>query len=315
MRRDASQPRDRQRQLVEVPRGVAARGRASGCPAWCGRTSRAESSGVRPAPSRRPETDQYSRKSSLNRAGTGLSISVTRWPSSSSSAAVFSVSSAPPELASRDNRSAYTPRCAVALARPGYVTDGRQLRVAVPLVPFAVERRGVAHRAGQHPVGDELQRHLPHACSSRGSRPRGRFQPHQAVAGGRDPDRPAAVIGVRDRHHARGHERTGPRRRGAGGVLGFHGLRTGPSRGCSAEALKPNSDSCVLPSGTRPVDRNTRANSPSSAAGRGSQASVPSHRRHARDGDVVLDERRHPVEVAAVRAGRRARRRARSNAS
>src|SRR3954468_15479117 len=36
---------------------------------------------------------------------------------------------------------------------------------------------------------------------------------------------------------------------------GFHGLRTGPNRGCSAEALKPNSDSRVLPSGTRPVAR------------------------------------------------------------
>ena len=56
---------------------------------------------------------------------------------------------------------------------------------------------------------------------------------------------------------------------------GFHGLRTGPIRGCSADALKPNSDICVLPSGTRPVDRKTRANAPSARIGRGSHASVP----------------------------------------
>jgi len=35
----------------------------------------------------------------------------------------------------------------------------------------------------------------------------------------------------------------------------FHGLRTGPIRGCSAEALNPNSDICVLPSGVIPVAR------------------------------------------------------------
>ena len=54
-----------------------------------------------------------------------------------------------------------------------------------------------------------------------------------------------------------------------------HGLRTGPCRGCSADALKPNSGIRVLPSGISPVDRNTLVKSPSAAAGRGSQASVP----------------------------------------
>src|SRR5579884_950401 len=37
-----------------------------------------------------------------------------------------------------------------------------------------------------------------------------------------------------------------------------HGLRTGPSRGCSAEALNPNSDNCVLPTEVKPVARNSR---------------------------------------------------------
>src|ERR1044072_6633948 len=54
-----------------------------------------------------------------------------------------------------------------------------------------------------------------------------------------------------------------------------HGLRTGLMRGCSAEPLKPNSDTCVLPNGSSPVPRKTRANAPSAGIGCGSHASVP----------------------------------------
>ena len=53
------------------------------------------------------------------------------------------------------------------------------------------------------------------------------------------------------------------------------GLRTGPRRGCSADALKPYSDIWLLPSGTSPVARNIRAKSPSLRAGRPIQVSVP----------------------------------------
>src|ERR1700742_4410120 len=52
----------------------------------------------------------------------------------------------------------------------------------------------------------------------------------------------------------------------------FHGLRTGPSRGCSAEALKPYSDIWVLPSGVIPVARYVRANSLSAFGGGGGHA-------------------------------------------
>src|SRR6201996_7802789 len=55
----------------------------------------------------------------------------------------------------------------------------------------------------------------------------------------------------------------------------FHGLRTAPSRGCSAEALKPYSDIWVLPSDVIPVARYSRAKSPSRSAGRGVHASAP----------------------------------------
>jgi hypothetical protein len=47
------------------------------------------------------KNDQYTRKSFMNCGGTGLSICVTLWPSSSSSAAVLSVSSPISGLASR----------------------------------------------------------------------------------------------------------------------------------------------------------------------------------------------------------------------
>src|ERR1700733_5881508 len=55
----------------------------------------------------------------------------------------------------------------------------------------------------------------------------------------------------------------------------FHGLRTGPRRGCSAAALNPNSDSRVLPRHTGPVARYNSVNSPSAAAGCGAHASAP----------------------------------------
>src|ERR1700735_3218394 len=56
--------------------------------------------------------------------------------------------------------------------------------------------------------------------------------------------------------------------------LVFHGLRTGPSLGCSAEALKPYSDIWVLPNGVMPVARYIRVKSLSTSAGRGGPASV-----------------------------------------
>ena len=85
---------------------------------------------------------------------------------------------------------------------------------------------------------------------------------------------------------------------------GFHGLRTGPILGCSAEPLNPNSDICVLP---KRIQSGAQIHPGPCAVGR-HRMRIPRvgalHRRHALDGDVVLDERRHPVEVAAVRTRR-----------
>ena len=48
----------------------------------------------------------------------------------------------------------------------------------------------------------------------------GRLEPDQPVDGRRDPDRAAAVVGVRERDRAGRHQRRRTGRRGAGGVLG-----------------------------------------------------------------------------------------------
>jgi hypothetical protein len=53
------------------------------------------------------------------------------------------------------------------------------------------------------------------------------------------------------------------------------GVRTAPSRGCSAAALKPYSESWLLPSGISPVARYIRAKSPSRGAGWPTQESAP----------------------------------------
>ena len=54
-----------------------------------------------------------------------------------------------------------------------------------------------------------------------------------------------------------------------------HGLRTGPNRGCSADALNPNSDNCVLPSEVRLVPRYSLVKMLSAAASKGAHASAP----------------------------------------
>ena len=73
--------------------------------------------------------------------------------------------------------------------------------------------RGVGHRARQHAVAGQ-----PRVAEVRPARhaPAARLQPHQAAAGGRDPDRSAAVVAVRERQHP-GRDR---RRRAAARATG-----------------------------------------------------------------------------------------------
>ena len=85
-------------------------------------------------------------------------------------------------------------------ARLGDVADRGELRVAVGPLGLSQERRGVAHRARHHPVGDEVKRH-PGGLLVQRQPPARRLQTDKAVARRGNSDRPAAVVGVRDRHH------------------------------------------------------------------------------------------------------------------
>ena len=84
----------------------------------------------------------------------------------------------------------------------------------------------------------------------------------------------------------------------------FQGLRTGPSRGCSALGEKPYSLSWLLPSGTSPVARYIRAKSPSRFAGTGVPGVGALHGRHPGDLDVVLDPGRYAGEEPRPRVPR-----------
>src|ERR1700722_16755929 len=94
----------------------------------------------------------------------------------------------------------------------------------------------------------------------------------------------------------------------------FHGLRTGPSRGCSAAALKPYSDIWVLPSDVIPVARYVHANSLAASAGRGGHASVPRIVGNPATSTLSLMKVGTPLKKPA-RAGAAAWARARSKAS
>ena len=157
----------------------------------------------------------------------------------------------------------------------GDVADGRQLRVAVHAFGFAEERRGVAHRPGDARRWRRCAAASGAVCLSSGSRPRVGLSPTRPLqaAGIRIEPPPSLACAIGTTPAAT--NAPAPDDDAPAVWSGFHGLRTGPSRGCSADALKPNSDIWVLPSGDSPVARKTRAKSPSARAGRGSHASVP----------------------------------------
>ena len=104
----------------------------------------------------------------------------------------------------------------------------------------------------------------------------GWLQPDQAVDRRGDPDRAAAVVGVRERDGAGGDQccrRRPTRHRRCG--RSTRETAPAPTVDARREALNPYSESWVLPSGTTPVARNIRAKSPSRLAGSGAKASVP----------------------------------------
>ena len=96
----------------------------------------------------------------------------------------------------------------------GHVPDRWEARTGQVLLGAVHERGGVAHAARHDAVDgdvdrDDLRQRLL------GDPPHRRLQADEAAAAGGDADRPAAVVGVSDRNHACGHERSGAAGRSA----------------------------------------------------------------------------------------------------
>ena len=202
------------------------------------------------------------------------------------------------------------------------VADRIEFRVAPHVLGLAIERGGIADRSGEHPVGHDADRHLAHVLVQGQSATRG-LESDQTVARRRDPDRTPAVVGVRDRHHTRGDERSRSRRRCPRGVVGVPRIahRAEPRMfrdGAEAEFRHLRLAECHQ--ARRQVDAGEVA---VRALGPRLPGVGALHRRHALDGHVVLDDtsarRRRSRRIGSepqpgLEPGRRPRRPSRSAA-
>ena len=183
---------------------------------------------------------------------------------------------------------------------PGDVADRRQLQAAVDLLGLAEERRGVAHAAGHHAVGDDPDRHVAHHLVLREPAP-GRLEADQAVDRGRDPDRAAAVVGVRDRYGAGRHQRRRPADERARGVVEV------PRVADRAEprVLGGGAEAVLRQLGLAERDQPGREEHPGEVAVAPGRVGRPRRRcpagGHPGDVDVVLDEGGYAGEEAAAR--------------
>jgi len=179
----------------------------------------------------------------------------------------------------------------------GDVADRQEPRRVVAALGLAEERGGVAHRPGEIAVDDDAQRHLPvHRVERQPAA--GGLEADQAVDRGRDADRAAAVVAVRERDGSGRDERGCPGGRGARVALGVPraadrseprvvgGRRETELRQLrlaerdDAHRLEQPGDVAVVRS--RPADVRV----------------APLLGRQPRHVDVVLDERRDAVEEA-----------------
>ena len=187
-------------------------------------------------------------------------------------------------------------------ARTSYVADRRQAQVAVDPLGLAEERRRVADRAGQHAVGDDPDRHLAQRLVLR-EPAAGRLQPDQAVDGGGDPDRAAAVVAVGERDGAGGDQGSGAGRGGTGRVVG----RPGRADRAEPRVLRRGAEPVLGELGLADRDEPGGEEHPGEVAvalGRPGVERVGAlHRGHAGEVDVVLEEGRDAGEEAAPRVG------------
>ena len=130
----------------------------------------------------------------------------------------------------------------------------------------------------------------------------GGLEADEPVDRGRDPDRAAAVVGVRDRHRTGGDEGGGARRRGAGVVVGAP-RASGPARAARGRRRRrsrtPRAGSCRAGSARwRGTSGRSRRRPACGCGGERVGAVLGGHAGHV---DVVLDEGRDAREPAAAR--------------
>ena len=200
----------------------------------------------------------------------------------------------------RPARSAAAPGSRAARARRTAPAGGRRPGGVAELVAgqHVEQPGGVGDRAGEHAVAD--QEALAGVGTDRDPAARG-LQPDQTAAGGRDPDRSAAVVAVGDRHHPGGDRRrraaAGAARRAVETSHGLRGRAEAPRLGRGQDPHLRQRRSCRRSRSRRRAAgaRGTRR------AGDEPAEQVAAHRqRHPRDGAVVLDRDRHPGERARV---------------
>ena len=161
---------------------------------------------------------------------------------------------------------------------------------------------GVADRAGHDAVGDDVDRRSLTASAAATTGP-GRLEPDQAAGGRGDADRPAAVVGVGDRHDPRGDERGRSARRRAGGVAGVPRVAGRRQRLVLGRGVEPELGHGRLAEHGQPVDRNCSVNSSCARpAVRDLTASEPWSRGQAGEVGVVLDEGRDAGERPPAQA-------------
>ena len=212
-----TRPRSARGRPRPAPRSAARRRRRStvaaerASPSW---------SSVAAWPAAQRVRNASSRSSASPSAGSTGELSSTAWPSDSSSFAAASTAATHSGSTSSpgDRRVGQRRRCAACPARRraprrrGAAAPARRRGRPAP-APWTASRIAAVSRTERETTSSAVSPDMTSPTSGPSRDPlAGRLQADEAAVAGRDPDRAAAVVGVRDRDHARRRPRPPSRR-------------------------------------------------------------------------------------------------------